>query len=620
MTMGMHAGQGGPPVPQGPPAGPDDPSDEPWSSSGSYDAFTPPGRPGASPGRHARGEGKSGDDLPAGAGGPAGFDEPGHGDRGFGGPVPGSGGSSFDAFAGTGPGPGPGGSSFDAFGGAGSGPGGSDLHAFGGPGPGGSDFDAFGGPGLGAGPGGSDFDAFGGPGAGSGRSDLDAFGGTGSGRSDFDAFGARSSGSDAFGAGGAGLGDPGSDPLGPGGARAGDPAFGGTALGGQGAGGPVGPVGPVPGGPGGPDADTLALAEGQAPTGQGPGGPVADGPGAGVPGGGERRAGESPDGAPGGPRASRVTTAILVTVLVFVVLITGVLGTVAVLMTRNPDMPLGGTPPRRLATPLHFAPVTEAKIGPCTIPETYPDDLGQTCYSVAAGVNVNAVRKIEAIQEKSGAYSVRIAFAPAFREQINDLTTEAVNEDDPVRQQIAIVVGQKVVAAPRVAQAITDDSLSIAGSFTKEQADAMVVRLLGSGAVVPQPTDGTQPSASVFTPSDGPAASPPADQQPVSPPASQPANPPANQPVTPPASQPVTPPATGPATTNTAGADANRPADTTGDTSQNASGEGVDRKFSSCKAATENGYGPYTRGVHEEYQWYIDGDNDGVVCEQEGAG
>ncbi|MFB9674052.1 excalibur calcium-binding domain-containing protein [Streptosporangium vulgare] len=398
----------------------------------------------------------------------------------------------------------------------------------------------------------------------------------------------------------------------------GDAAFGGTAFGGQGSGDPTGPVpggpvpaGSVPEGPGGPGIDPPVLTEGQAPTVQGPGEPGAGGPGAGAPGTGERRAGESPDGV---PRASRVTTAILVTVLVIVVLITGVLGTIAVLMTRNPDMPLGGTPPKRLAVPLHFAPVTEAKPGACTVPETYPDDLGQTCYSVAAGVNVNAVRKIEAIQEKSGAYSVRIAFAPAFREQINDLTAEAVNEDDPVRQQIAIVVGEKVVAAPRVAQAITDDSLSIAGSFTKEQADAMVVRLLGSGAVVPQPTGGSQPSQSVFTPPDGTATSPPADQQqPATPPASQPANPPADQ-------QPVTPPATGPTTANTAGTGANRPANTTEDTSANASGEGTDRRFRTCKAARENGYGPYTRGTHEEYQWYIDGDKDGVACERDDTG
>ncbi|WP_436757139.1 SecDF P1 head subdomain-containing protein [Streptosporangium sp. V21-05] len=317
------------------------------------------------------------------------------------------------------------------------------------------------------------------------------------------------------------------------------------------------------------------------------------------------------------PKASRVTTAILVTVLVIVVLITGVLGTIAVLMTRNPDMPLGGAPPKRLAVPLHFAPVTEAKAGACTVPDTYPDDLGQTCYSVAAGVNVNAVRKIEAVLEKSGAYSVRIAFAPAFREQINDLTAEAVDQDDPVRQQIAIVVGDKVVAAPRVAQAITDDSLSIAGSFTKEQADAMVVRLLGSGAAVPQPA-GTQPSASVFTPPDGTATTPPAGQQPVTPPASQPVNPPpADQPVTPPAN---TGGATAPATTNTAGTNANRPADTTGDTSANAPREGVDRKYPTCKAARENGDGPYFKGTHEEYQWYVDGDGDGVACEQAETG
>lgn len=606
MTMGMHAGQGGPPGPQEPPAGPDDPSDGSRPPSGSsYDAFTPPGRSGASPGRHARGGTGRPEDTtligPTGSAGPVSsgdLDGPGRDDRGFGGPT------------------------FDAFGASGSGGSGAS---------GSSGFDAFAGSGSGSGPDGPAFDAFGRPGSvpgpgGPGDSGFDAFGGRGAG-SGFDAFGARSSGFDAFGAGGALPGDPGPDDLGPGGTRLGDPAFGTAAFAEQGPGVPGGHGlgdhglgGAVPGGPGDPEIDTLALAEGQAPPALGPGEPGAgvpgaDVPGAGVPGppGTGERAGESPGGAPGEPRASRATTAILVAVLVVVVLITGVLGTIAVLMTRNPDMPLGGTPPKRLATPLHFAPVTEAKQGACTIPETYPDDLGQICYSVEPGVTVNAVRKIEAIQEKSGAYSVRIAFAPAFREQINDLTSDAVNEDDPVRQQIAIVVGQKVVAAPRVAQAITDDSLSIAGSFTKEQADAMVVKLLGSAAVVPQPTNGTQPSASVFTPPAGSETNPPADPQ-----ASQPANPPANQPVTPPATTggPASSPATDPAAVNTAGTDANRPADTTGDTQANASGGGLDRKYPNCKAARENGDGPYTRGVHKEYEWYIDGDGDGVACEQ----
>ncbi|MEU7453335.1 SecDF P1 head subdomain-containing protein [Streptosporangium roseum] len=168
-------------------------------------------------------------------------------------------------------------------------------------------------------------------------------------------------------------------------------------------------------------------------------------------------------------------------------LTTGVLGTLAVLMTRNPDMPLGAPPPRRLSVPIHFAPVTGSQPGACATPEGVPDDTGQTCYTLAGGVSVTAVHKIETVLESSGAYSVRIAFAPAFRDQINDLTQEAV------KQQLAIVVGEKVVAAPRVAQVITEDSLSIAGSFTKEQADAMVARLRGAaGAVTPSPGQSPQ--------------------------------------------------------------------------------------------------------------------------------
>ncbi|MFJ2029130.1 SecDF P1 head subdomain-containing protein [Streptosporangium sp. NPDC087985] len=206
---------------------------------------------------------------------------------------------------------------------------------------------------------------------------------------------------------------------------------------------------------------------------------------------------------PDGPRASRVTTVVLTVALVVVVLITGVLGTLAVLMTRNPDVPLGAPPPQHLPAPIHFAPVTGSQPGACTTPDGVPDDEGQTCYTLAAGVSVNAVRKIETVQEKSGAYSVRIAFAPAFRDQINDLTQEAV------RQQIAIVVGERVVAAPRVAQVITEDSLSIAGSFTREQADAMVVRLRGTtGGATPPPGQSTTPPSGQSATTDQPATSP----------------------------------------------------------------------------------------------------------------
>jgi hypothetical protein len=46
-----------------------------------------------------------------------------------------------------------------------------------------------------------------------------------------------------------------------------------------------------------------------------------------------------------------------------------------------------------------------------------------------------------------------------------------------------------------------------------------------------------------------------------------------------------------------------------------ASPTGRDPRYSSCAAAVADGYGPYVRDRDPEYDWYIDGDNDGVVCE-----
>lgn len=44
-------------------------------------------------------------------------------------------------------------------------------------------------------------------------------------------------------------------------------------------------------------------------------------------------------------------------------------------------------------------------------------------------------------------------------------------------------------------------------------------------------------------------------------------------------------------------------------------GGGLDPQFSSCKKAKAAGYGPYYRGSDPEYDWYKDGDGDGIVCE-----
>jgi hypothetical protein len=41
----------------------------------------------------------------------------------------------------------------------------------------------------------------------------------------------------------------------------------------------------------------------------------------------------------------------------------------------------------------------------------------------------------------------------------------------------------------------------------------------------------------------------------------------------------------------------------------------TDPQFGTCAEAIDAGYGPYYCGQDPEYDWYRDGDGDGVVCE-----
>lgn len=45
-----------------------------------------------------------------------------------------------------------------------------------------------------------------------------------------------------------------------------------------------------------------------------------------------------------------------------------------------------------------------------------------------------------------------------------------------------------------------------------------------------------------------------------------------------------------------------------------AGGGSADPRFDTCSAANDAGFGPYAKG-DEEYEWYVDRDGDGVVCE-----
>jgi hypothetical protein len=299
---------------------------------------------------------------------------------------------------------------------------------------------------------------------------------------------------------------------------------------------------------------------------------------------------EQPPAAPGRPQASRLTTIVLIVSLVLVVVIAGVLGTIAVLMTRSPDAPLlGGVPPQRLPTAIHFAPVRESRPAPCPGAQAVLDEPQTTCYLLEDGVTVNAVQRIEPVREKDGTYSVRIAIAPAFKDKVVALIDELV----PDQRQVAIVlVPNMVLAAPVVTQSMVGDSLRIAG-FTKEEAEALSTRLLGTPPATGQPTsDPSAPATGLPDPGTGTGAPDPA--------------------------QTGTPPLGDPAATSTAGAGpaATGPAATnpTATAATTSGGRAPDRMFASCKEAVAAGYGPYTKGRHPEYEWYVDADGNGVAC------
>ncbi|WP_205315491.1 excalibur calcium-binding domain-containing protein [Nonomuraea lactucae] len=326
---------------------------------------------------------------------------------------------------------------------------------------------------------------------------------------------------------------------------------------------------------------------------------------------------EEPPAAPGKARASRLTTLVLIVSLVLVVVVAGVLGTIAVLMTRSPDSPLlGGVPPQRLPTPIHFAPVRESKAAPCPGAEAVLDEPQTTCYLLEDGVTVNAVQRIEAVREKNGTYSVRIAIAPAFKDKVVQLIDELVADQ---RQVAVVLVPKTVIAAPVVTQAMDGDSLSIAG-FTRHEAEALVVRLLGSAPATGQPSPGASDPNAPTTGDPGtgvPGTGNPGTGNPgtgvpgTGNPGTAPPGTGTQDPGLSGTGAPTTGPATGPASTG--------PASTgpvsTGTAPATIRGRRVpDPQFASCKEAAAAGYGPYYKGSRPEYDWYTDVDKNGVAC------
>lgn len=99
------------------------------------------------------------------------------------------------------------------------------------------------------------------------------------------------------------------------------------------------------------------------------------------------------------------------------------------------------------------------------------------CYSLGEGMTITEVRNVRLIPPDPSrgtiGYTVEITLRPQDATRLATLTTKVAPEQEP-RNQLAIVVGGKVAAAPRVVEPITGGTVQITANFSRTEAQRYV--------------------------------------------------------------------------------------------------------------------------------------------------
>lgn len=136
-----------------------------------------------------------------------------------------------------------------------------------------------------------------------------------------------------------------------------------------------------------------------------------------------------------------------------------------------------------LAEPLAFHQVTELRPAPCAsagADRTYPDPGDpQSCLLLGPSrLTVDRLEQVTAETDQSGNLVILIVLPAGAASSLADVTGELAGETDP-KNRLAMIVGQELISAPMVQQAIEGGKLQLAGNFTREQVDDLVRRLGG---------------------------------------------------------------------------------------------------------------------------------------------
>ncbi|MER6476480.1 serine/threonine-protein kinase [Streptomyces filamentosus] len=135
---------------------------------------------------------------------------------------------------------------------------------------------------------------------------------------------------------------------------------------------------------------------------------------------------------------------------------------------------------------LRLALVEETAAGECTdklAPPTFYDEQAKVCHRVSTRederMSVKRLREVKAaFAAESSGWIINATFDGPDGERFTALTGLAARRGSP-RNQIAIVIGDRLISAPAVTAAVPGGSMQIAGNFTKDDAEALARELGG---------------------------------------------------------------------------------------------------------------------------------------------
>lgn len=144
----------------------------------------------------------------------------------------------------------------------------------------------------------------------------------------------------------------------------------------------------------------------------------------------------------------------------------------------------GSGTPDPVRQDLRLALVEESQEGTCTdalAPPTFQAADPRTCYRISTRaedrMSVTQLKQVEATYDANvPAWVVRMTFRDAGAKRFVSLTERAARRQSP-QNQIAIVLGDRLLSAPSVAAPVTGGVVDISGDFTRDEVEALAKEL-----------------------------------------------------------------------------------------------------------------------------------------------